>query len=78
MAIAIVSGTGERSKMYVVPRRRKFNGKTYKYHHSVAYLRSVELDKEDLKNKGYLVRAIKMERKGFGFRWYLYVWKRDM
>jgi hypothetical protein len=60
-------------KMYTVPRHKKFNGKTYKFHHSVAYLRSVELDKEELKNKGFKVRVVKMARKGFDYRWYLYV-----
>lgn len=66
---------GVKSNMYVVPRKKTFNGKKYTYHHSVAYLRSVELDKEELKQKGYKVRTIKMQRKGFGYRWYLYVWK---
>ena len=61
--------------MYAIPRRRKFNGKSYKFHHSVAYRRSVEIDREDLKNKGYRVRVIKARRKGFEPRWYLYVWK---
>ena len=59
--------------MYAVPRKRKFNGKYYAYHHSVAYLRSAEIDKQDLKDKGYKVRVVKMHRKGFDYRWYLYV-----
>jgi predicted deacetylase len=61
--------------MYAIPRRRKVDGKFYAYHHSVAYKRSVELAKEELKNNGFKVRVFKAHRKGFGPRWYLYVYK---